>query len=651
MPELKYLFSPGRIGAVELKNRIIFAPMLDRFANEDGSISEASVRYYRERARGGAALLIVGAVNFLPEAHYRPHQTCLYDDSFIDSHRRLTDAIHEAGALVSCQLIHAGIRLSQKAFGAGSATRPVGPSAIPFATTDTVPHALSIEEIHAMTEAFAAAARRAREAGYDVVDILAAHGYLLHSFLSPYSNRRDDSYGGSNENRARFLCEVIRGIKREAGSGFPIQVRINGTDFLGGGIDIEQARVHARLIEKAGANAINVSSGTRESRQYTAAGYHFSQTLAAELSEKVKAVVRIPVSTVGRYTDPIRAEEVLAKGQADFVLMARALLADPEWPNKAREGRLHEIRPCIGDNTGCVARDIRKFPTVSCTVNATIGHEEEFRIRRAATPRSVLVVGSGPAGMEAARVAAMRGHRVSLYERETRLGGQLDVASRPPNNHPIQRLSEYLIGQIGGLGVEIHTGVTVTPQLVAEKNPDVVVVATGSNPILPDVPGLGHNHVVLAADVLEKKVKTGQRVVVIGGGLVGMDTSLVLAQEGKQVILVEMLPRIGANANVFELLFLMERFIDLGVQVLTNTKLLSIHPGGVTVVMTELTSENEVIFIRADTVVMAIGYRASQDLAQELEKSGRPIYVIGDCREPRKIIDAIHEGFQVGLEI
>jgi len=365
----------------------------------------------------------------------------------------------------------------------------------------------------------------------------------------------------------------------------------------------------------------------------------------------LKASVTIPVSTVGRYTEPSQAEEVLAKGQADFVLIARALLADPEWPNKAREGSCSEIRPCIGDNTGCVARDIRRFPALSCSVNPMVGHEGEYPIEKAATPRTVLIVGGGPAGMEAARVAVLRGHLVSLYERETQLGGQLDLAARLPNNRPIQKLKSYLVAQMKNLGVDIHTGVLVTPDLVSRLNPDVVILAAGSKPVVPEVPGLEHRHVVPACDVLEGSVKTGERVVVIGGGLVGMETSLLLALEGKQVILVEMLPGIGSNANVFELLFLMERFVALGVQVLTNTRLLSVHPDGVSVVMSRLTNENELIFIRADDVVMAAGYQPLQDLARKIEGSGPAIFVIGDCKKPGKILDAIHEGFRAGMEI
>jgi 2,4-dienoyl-CoA reductase-like NADH-dependent reductase (Old Yellow Enzyme family)/thioredoxin reductase len=625
--------------------------MLDRFAKEDGSISEDSIRYYNERGRGGAGMLIVGAVYFTPESHYRPNQTGLWDDSLIESHRTLTDTVHRTGALISCQLQHGGIRLAQKAFGAGRASRPVGPSAIPFATTDAIPHALTPEEIHELTEAFAVAARRVREAGYDVVDVHAGHGYILHSFLSPFYNKREDLYGGPIENRARFTCEVIRRIKEVAGEDFPINVRINGSDFLPGGIDIEQATVHARLIEEAGADAVHVSAGTRESRQYMIPGSFFPQAIYADLAAKVKGVIKIPVMSVGRHIDPLLAEEVLAKRKADFILMGRGLLADPEWPNKAREGRISEIRRCIGDNVGCAARDIKKFPRISCTVNAAVGHEEKYRIQPAAIKKKVMVVGGGPAGMEAARVASLRGHRVSLYERTKNLGGQLNVAAIPPHNREIQNLTEFLVSQIKASGVEIHTDVHVTPELVLQEKPDAVVLAIGAQPIRPDTPGVDGDNVVLAADVLTGNARVGKRVVVVGGGLVGMETSLVLSQSGKRVALVEMLPKVGMNANSLEMLCMMERLLEQGVQILTNTRLLSIHPGGVTVVMKQLTSENELISIQTDTVVIAMGYRPADDLAKRLEAAGCTPLVIGDCKEPRKIIDAIHEGFRLGLSL
>jgi len=648
---LNLLFAPGKIGTIEVKNRIVFAPMLDRFANEDGSISEASIRYYTERARGGAGLLIVGGVYFKHEAHYRPNQTSLCDDSLIESHRLITQAVHNSGALIGCQLLHAGIRLAQKAFGAGRATRPVGPSTIPFITADVIPHALTVEEILEIIETYAIASQRAKEAGYDLVDVHAAHGYLLHSFLSPFYNRREDSYGGSIDNRARFVCDVVRRIKDVVGPDFPISVRINGRDFLPGGIEIDMAMVHARLLEAAGADAINVTAGTRETRQYMIPGSFFHQGCYADLAAKVKEVVKIPISAVGRCIDPVLAEEMLAQGKADFILMGRALLADPELPNKAHKGRFSEIRPCIGDNTGCAARDVNRFPRVSCTVNATVGHEEEYRIRPAPLSRKVMVVGGGPAGMEAARVAVLRGHRVALYERAEFLGGQLEVASRLPHNREIRDLIQFLIQQLQILGVSVHLGLTVTPQFVAEINPDVVIIATGARPLWPEVAGIESNNVVLAANVLMGTTPVGSRVMVVGGGLVGMETSLILAQEEKHVILVEMLPIVGKNANPLELVCLMERLIESGVQIFTRTKLYGIHPGGVTVAMMGLTNEYELISIATDTVVIAVGYESVDDLTKNLEGSGRSVHTIGDSKEPRKIIDAIHEGYRTGLAI
>ncbi|MCU0594011.1 MAG: FAD-dependent oxidoreductase [Desulfobacterota bacterium] len=651
MNRFENLFSAQSIGGVQVKNRIVFAPMLDRCAHEDGSISKTSIGYYRERAMGGAGMLIVGAVYFARDAHYRPNQTGLYDDSLVESHKRLTESVHEEGSVIGCQLHHAGIRLSQKAFGAGSATRSVGPSAVPFVITDAVPDALSVEEIHGITEAFSKAALRARNAGYDLVELHAGHGYLLHSFLSPFFNKREDLYGGSIDHRARFLCEVIRGIKRETGSEFPVSVRINGTDFLPGGIDIGQAVLHARLIEEAGADAIHVSAGMRETRHYMIPGAFFPQGVYAGFSEKIKKSIKIPVMTVGRYVDPQVAEQVLAEGKADFVVMGRALLADPELPNKTKEGKLFEIRPCIGCNEGCAARDPKKYPRVSCAVNAAVAREAECRIQAASFSLKVMVVGGGPAGMEAARVAALRGHRVSLYEKGDDLGGQLIAAAIPTHNLDIRNLKDFLVRQLKALGVEIHTGVSVSRELIEENKPDALVIAVGAQPVRPDIPGANRENVLLASDVLLGNADVGSPVVVAGGGLVGMETSLFLARTGKRVILVEMLPKIGVNANSLQMLSLMERLVDAGVQILTNTKLLLIHPEGVIVSMKQLTSENEVISIKADTVIMAMGYRPVEDLSEGLETPGCSVYRIGDCKGARKIIDAIHEGHALGLTL
>ena len=651
MSALEYLFTAGTVGTVKSKNRIVFAPMLDRCANEDGSISDASIQYYTARARGGAGMLIVGAVYFTSDSHYRPNQTGLYDDSLIKSHRLLTDAVHEHGTLISCQLLHAGIRLSTKAFGAGRATRCVGPSAIQFVTSGAVPHALTVTEIEETIQAYASAALRAQKAGYDLVDIHAGHGYLLHSFLSPFFNKREDDYGGPIEHRARFACEVIQRIKKVVGTDFPINVRVNATDHVAGGINIDQTMQHAQFMEAAGADAINITVGIRETRQYMIPGAFFAPGCYADLSAKIKDAVNIPVMGVGRFNDPVLADRVIAAGKADFILMGRALLADPELPDKAQAEQYLDIRRCIGCNTGCAARDIKKFPKISCAINAVAGRESDARILPAKTSRKIMVVGGGPAGMEAARISAMRGHQVAIYEKAETLGGQLVVAAMTEHNRDIHYLIRFLTRQINILGVECFTNMTVSLQLVEEKNPDAVVIATGAKPAWPDIPGIDSEHVVLAEDVISGKKQVGDRVVVVGGGLIGMETSLALAKDGKRVTLIEMCPKIGAGANSLELLALMERFMEFGVQIFTNTKLTSIHPGRAVVTMMDLTNEHELLPIPADSVVLATGYQSVDDLSRNLQADGRKVHIIGDCRAPGKIIDAIHGGYKVGLEI
>ncbi|MBI2908482.1 MAG: FAD-dependent oxidoreductase [Chloroflexi bacterium] len=660
------LFEAGRIGTMELKNRLVMAPMGSHAWDAEGNITDRMIDYYVERAKGGVGFIITCSSSILPES--RADRVANYDDKFIPGLSRMARAIQEHGAKAAMQVVHHGRLLS---YLRQQVLRPeeidvVGASPVPNTSDGMAPREASQGDIAHIVQGYAEAARRIKDAGYDAVEIHGGHGYLITQFLSPLTNKRSDGYGGTVEKRARFACEVISAVRGKVGARFPVSFRLSGSDFLPAGITIEDTVRQAPMFVEARADALHISASARESTPWQFACYLFPDGLIVHLAEAIKKVVRVPVITVGKINDPGLAERILQEGKADFIAMGRALLADPYLPNKAREGQVDEIQRCIYCNNCLI---LEGKPPVDmpkgrrCTVNPSLCREKEFALKPTGKAKRVMVIGGGLAGMEAARTAAQRGHQVSLYEKDDDFGGQWKIASQQDSKEIYATLTASLQRGLDKAGVRVYLKTEVTPEFVVKESPDAVVVATGATPRRLDVPGADGKNVVQASDVIANKAAVGGSVVVVGGRAVGMETALALAKRGKKVSLVTMY-RLGENGaqqgsefqagggghsrrmerNIF--LRLRDELIEYGVRVYPDSPVREITENGVYVV-----SDRELMFLKADTVVLAVGACPQNRLAEELKGKVPELYAIGDCREPRDARAATSEGAEVGRQV
>ncbi|MDP2659720.1 MAG: FAD-dependent oxidoreductase [Dehalococcoidia bacterium] len=633
------LFEPIQIGSMSLKNRIILSGINVNYAAEDGTVTKRLKDFYVERARGGAGMVQTGIAYVDPLGRFFTNMMGIHDDSVIPGLKDLADGVHAYGAAFVVQLCHVGRYASSQIIG----QQPVAPSAVASRVSHEMPRELTNDEIKAIVGSFAQGARRAKAAGADAVDLAGAVGYMIAQFFSPYSNRRTDEYGGSLDNRLRFVREIIQAIRGTAGKDYPIMIRISGDEFLPGGNTLDDMKLVAQGLEEAGVASINVIPGWHES-PVPLVSWHVSPGQYVYLAEEIKKVVKVPVIASNRINTPELAERVIAEGRVDMVTMARALIADPELPQKAQQGRISEIRPCVACNQGCYDR-LFANQDIACMSNPAAGREEEFAPQPAAKPRKVMVVGGGPAGMEAARVAAIRGHRVSLYEKSESLGGQLALAAVPPGKDEINSLVAYFSNQMSSLGVDVKLGQEATSDIVDAEKPDVVIVAAGARPIVPALPGIDGQNVVTAHAVLAGKAKVGGKVVVVGGGQVGLETADFLVEQGKQVTILEMLDKLGPDLGVTVRWIVMKKTAERGIKTIAGARVLEITSSGV---VYEKDGARQTV--DADTVVLAVGARAEKRLAEDLENKVE-VYSVGDCVRARKALDAIYEGAKVALRI
>ena len=640
------LFEPGKIGRLSIKNRIVMAPMgIGALAEPDGRLSQRAIDYYVARARGGVGLIITGLTCVDAEIEKKTEDglgMLARADSPIHINRfaELADAVHDYGTKLCVQLT-AG--MGRVAYGdilrKGHA---VAPSASPcFWNPRVTARELTTEEVEKLVQAFAQAAVFLGVAGVDAIELHGHEGYLLDQFQSALWNERADKYGRDLEGRLRFPLEVIETIKSRLGCDLPLIYRYGIVHHVEGGRGIDESLEMARRFEEAGVDALHVDAGCYEAWYWAHPPVYQSPGCLTDMAERARKAVNIPVIAVGKLGYPDIAEKVLQEGKADFVCLGRALLADPEWPLKVKEGRSDDIRPCIGDHTGCLSR-VFQGKYLSCAVNPATGMERELTVGPAQEPRSVLIIGGGPAGMQAALVAAQRGHQVSLWEKNDHLGGNLIPASVPEFKKDLRDLIKYLSTQVKKLGVDLTLGREASLELVQEAKPDVVIVATGATPIMLQIPGVKKDSVLAAVDLLLGKRESGEKVLVLGGGLIGCETAAYLAQAGKKVTVVEILERIFRGENRANQQQMLKMLVDGNVNVLTSSRVLEIKDGRAII-----DHDGRQEGLEADTIVVAIGLEARSGLHNELNGKVPEVYAIGDCVKPRRVLDAIWEGFRI----
>jgi 2,4-dienoyl-CoA reductase-like NADH-dependent reductase (Old Yellow Enzyme family)/thioredoxin reductase len=676
MTELNLLLQPGLINKMVTRNRIVMSSAITNTDAPDGTVTDQTIAYYAERGRGGAGIVNTGYNFVCQRGRAGIYQMSTASDDMVPSMRRLTEGFHAAAPAgkIGSQINHAGRQTNSHTTG----ILPEAPSPIagplPTGHAMEIPEEMSIQRIHEMVDEFAQAARRSKEAGFDLVEVHAAHGYLLSQFISPNSNIRTDQYGGSLENQLRAVLEVLEACRGAVGPDYPLGVRINGDDMVDGGYTIDEYRVVAQLIERSGfADYISVS-----------AGQHHPDGAAAMVAPMVmplgfleylgagvrSAVEKIPVFIVGRIKDPVQAEGILERGSADFVIMTRALMADPELPKKSHEGRLEDIRPCITCMQGCTDRTWSQLD-LSCLVNPAAGREREWADLKAAhAKKRVLVVGGGPAGMEAARVAALRGHDVTLWEAADCLGGATLLAAKPPRREEFGDLPRWLSGQMPKVGVKVELNHRGDADSVRQFAPDVLIAATGARVEIPEhIPGWNLPHVTTVRDLLSGKTSAGERVLVLGYDTQAVETAEWLAEQGKTVTLLsgytsqawdDPEAALANDKNGFTARYTMMPFFRERVQFLPFRMIKAIEPGWVVISKTgeqypctthvrigDIEDER----MEIDTVVIHLRHRPVREWLEGLQSEAPELYKIGDCLEPRYAIDAMVDGGRVGRMI
>ncbi|MEA1962447.1 MAG: NAD(P)/FAD-dependent oxidoreductase [Bacillota bacterium] len=638
------LAAEGKIGNMILKNRVVMPAMGTGLGTIHGEVSSQMIRYYEERARGGAGMIIVELASVdSPGGRASLTQLRIDRPEFVSGLNELTDAIHSYGCKAMIQLHHAG-RQTVPAITDG--IQPVAPSPIACKFMKAEPMELSVEQIRALEKKFVIAAVLASKAGFDGVELHAAHGYLLSQFLSPYSNTRTDEYGGSTENRARILVEIIQGIKSKV-PGLAVGVRLNIVDFVPEGLQIEEGVQLAEMIEKAGADVINVSGGIYESGQTTIEPASFKEGWRIYLAEAVKKKVKIPTIAGGVIRDPRLAEELIAQGKTDFVWVGRGMIADPFWTKKAIEGKADQIRPCLSCNH-CIGRSFAGMH-IKCVVNPYATQEWRFDKRPQLSGKRVFVVGGGPAGMQAALSLCEAGCQVELFEQSEQLGGVLPIASVPPNKERVGLLLEYLVHQVNQSDIELHLQTPFSVEQMEQGRPDAVIVAVGAREIIPVIPGVETARVVSTEDILkQKEMLSEQKVAIIGGGTTACELAEYLIDQKNEVTIIEQRKHLAAGLENMTRLDLLMRLKKKGIISKTMHCVKNVH--GKEINLQSLRDQTEQQ-IEVDVIVNACGYQSDHSLFEALKDAGYPLCQIGDAAKVGGIETALRDGVMVAYQI
>ena len=643
MNQYPNLFSPIKIGETTIKNRVFMPPISTNLADK-GYVTDALVKHYAARAKGGVGLIVTEVTTVEPTYVYLPGDMSIADDSFIPGWKKLTDAVHQYGTKILPQLFHP----AYMAFPIPGTPRLIAPSFVGPYYAKEAPRPVTVEELYTIIKQFGEAALRVKKAGADGVEIHAAHAHgLLGGFLSPLYNKRTDEYGGDINGRLRLTLEVIREVRKTCGSDFIIDVRISGDEYSDGGLNLNDAIYVSKQLEKAGVDMLHVSGGTTIKRGSSIPAPGTKMGSHSALSAEIKKYVSIPVATVGRITEPWIAEELIANGKADICMIGRANLCEPEFCNKAQAGKIDEIRPCIG----CLRclNGIMFGKRVSCTVNPSFEPENEDTLLPADTKKNVLVIGGGPAGMEAAFVAAKRGHHVVLADKQDDLGGTVRIAAVPIAKQDLTQLIKYQAHKLEQAGVEVLLNTEITLEVIKEQYADYeIILCGGSTPIVPSFMTEFKDYMT-ADDVLYGRKFPGRKIVIIGGGSVGCETADYLAPilndrfpRNREIILIEMAHEIMANESGPGRSLLVQRMMGKGIQIICDAKVeevsndtIQYSKDGVDYQITD-----------ADTLVLAMGYRPNVTLQEQLTDAGISYAVLGDCKKLGNIKDAISEGYE-----
>jgi len=638
---LQFLFSPVKINKLELKNRAVMPPMGTGYGNTDSTVSDRLVSYLGRRAQGGTGLIITEVCAIDPRGKGFTAEIGAWSDQFIDGLGKIPQAVHRWGGKVAMQIHHAG----RESFAAVAGGLPEAPSAIPSAILGQPCEEMSIERINQVIEAFASAAYRAREAGFDAVEAHGAHGYLIGQFLSPFSNNRTDLYGGSDENRARFAIETIQAIRKRVGQDFPVIIRVSADELIKGGYDISFMKWLAPKLVSAGADAIHASVGVFSTPgNLTIASMDTEPEFNLHRARAIKEVVDVPVIGVGRINDPRIADEAIARGDADLISFGRQHLTDPDFINKAMSGNFEDIRFCLACNQGCIERLSYEFKSATCTINPDCGKEYKGTPAKSESPKNIWVIGAGPAGLAAALAASERGHRVTVYEKDDEPGGQLRSASKPPHKQAFAEWMAWALRQLRLRDVGFRFSTEVTEQILALEKPDAIILASGAYSITPEIPGINGPNVCDARDLLLGRVDLKDSAIILGAGYVGMETADYLISRNVKVFLLEMKPAPPVGRRLAHGYWLHKRLKEAGAEIILGAKVKSIAPKSVVYQQENLERRIE----PAPLVVKALGAASDTLLSDILARLKIPFKVAGDAGQPRRLLEAVHEGTEAG---
>ncbi len=646
MNRLEHLLQPITVRSLQIPNRVVMPPMGSNLGNTDGTVSEANLAYFKRRVQSGAGFIITEITSVHPDGTASPRTLCVYDDRFIPGLAKMADIVHRQGAKIAMQLHHVG-REGYYLLREGKA---LAPSAIASYIYRVKPKEMTIEDIKETIAAFGQGARRAREAGFDAVELHAAHGYLLMQFLSGHCNQRTDEYGGDFAGRARFVFECLQEVRKQVGEDFPICIRISAEEIIKDGYTVEDMQSIMPMLVEAGADIIHASFGTHGSPGgITSAPVEYDPGFKVELAHKIKEVVKVPVIAVGRFTDPFMADAIIARGDADMIAFGRQHLADPDFLINAQEGRAHETFECLACNQGCIERLLFEQGSIRCAINPETGQELEYPVKAVTQSKKIWVIGGGPGGLTAASEAARLGHDVTLFETDKETGGQVLLAARVAYKAVYGRWIEVLTARAIKHGVKIITGQEVSEEMIREGQPDEVILASGARPALPDIPGINLPHVCQAEEILKGGVAPGETVVILGSGLVGMETADYLREKGiKDISIVETEARSPVSTLTSHGYMLHKRLRTAGVKFLFNSQVSEIKEESL---LLHRDPDKQQELKPVQQVIIATGSTGRNHLEDFLKQENLPYHLIGDARKPRRIIEAVEEGARAAWQL